>query len=114
MDSIDWHASTARDDDIGEVSESAVKPLVVSLLPREGEGPSWRLYCTLRRLPFRARRWRRQATEVSWWKRRRLNFCGVSRWASTLNSQISTPSFSLQVNPLDFVPFFAAPSLSML
>jgi hypothetical protein len=28
-------------------------------------GPSWRLYCTIRRLPFVARRWRRQATEVS-------------------------------------------------
>jgi hypothetical protein len=52
---------------------TAAKPLIVSLLPRKARvlqwtfepGPSWRLYCTPRRLPFGARRWRRQATEVS-------------------------------------------------
>ena len=77
--SVIWHAPTARDEDIGEVSDSAVKPLVDSLLPRKARvlqrilepGPSWRFYCTLKRLPFRARRWRRQATEVSRWMRRR-------------------------------------------
>ena len=37
-------------------------------------GPHWRLYCTIRRLPFVARRWRRQATEVSCWKRRRIAY----------------------------------------
>ena len=59
---------------------TAAEPLMVSLLSRKARvlqrtlepGPSWRLYCTLKRLPFRARRWRRQATEVSGWVRRRL------------------------------------------
>ena len=65
------------------IVDSAVKLLIGSLLPRKARvlqrtfepGPSWRLYCTLRRLPFRARRWRRQATEVSCWERRRLRTC---------------------------------------
>ena len=35
MDRGRWYAPTARDDVIGEVSDSAVKPLVVSLLPRK-------------------------------------------------------------------------------
>ena len=59
---------------------TAAKPLMDSLLPWKARvlqrtlepGPRWRLYCTSRRLPFVARRWRRKATEVSWWKRRRL------------------------------------------
>ena len=42
---------------------SAAEPLIVSLLPRKAKvlhrtfepGPSWRFYCTLKRLPFGAR-----------------------------------------------------------
>ena len=31
MDSVDWHASPARDDVIGEVSDSVAKPLKLSI-----------------------------------------------------------------------------------
>ena len=65
--------TTARDDELRVVLVNAVKLLVVSLLPWKARvlqrtlepGPSWRLYCTLRRLPLEARRWLRSRRRLA-------------------------------------------------
>ena len=54
-------------------------------------GPHWRLYCTIRRLPFVARRWRRQATEVSCWKRRRIAYLTPPLWEGVSLPKATTP-----------------------
>ena len=67
----------------GAVGGAAASPLLVSLLPRKARvlqrtlepGPHWRLYCTIRRLPFVARRWRR--------RRRRLADGGAAGWPTS-------------------------------
>ena len=67
----------------GAVGGAAASPLLVSLLPRKARvlqrtlepGPHWCLYCTIRRLPFVARRWRR--------RRRRLADGGAAGWPTS-------------------------------
>ena len=67
----------------GAVGGAAASPLLVSLLPRKARvlqrtlepSPHWRLYCTIRRLPFVARRWRR--------RRRRLADGGAAGWPTS-------------------------------
>ena len=51
----------------------AAQPLMDSLLPRKARvlqrtlepGPSWRFYCTIKRLPFVARRWLRSRRRLA-------------------------------------------------
>ena len=58
-------------------------PPLIGLFPRKARvlqrtlepGPHWRLYCTIRRLPFVARRWRR--------RRRRLAVGSAAGWPTS-------------------------------